>query len=196
MKTKIVITIVIVIFALLSLAISSVINSPQKIRACTEEAKMCPDGSSVSRGGPNCEFAECPKVITQTTVITSNTTQNTNVVIPNIANTTKLNKKIIINGVSITPIELVSDSRCAVDVQCVWAGTVEIRVRLESGKNIQESRLTLGSSVKFLNTNIEFKNVLPPPYSKVSIKPTDYYFEFAMTSAQPTKVDTTQKPIF
>ncbi len=157
---------------------------------------MCPDGSAVGRSGPNCEFAECPKAVTQTTVIPNNPIQNTNVVIPNIANTTKLNKKIIIGGVSITPIELVSDSRCAVDVQCVWAGTVEIRVKLENGSNIQESRLTLGSSVKFLNTNIEFKNVLPPPYSKVSIKSGDYYFEFAITSAQPTKVDNTQKPIF
>lgn len=29
-------------------------------RACTMEAKICPDGSSVSRTGPNCEFAPCP----------------------------------------------------------------------------------------------------------------------------------------
>ncbi len=28
---------------------------------CTEDAKMCPDGSYVSRKGPNCEFSECPK---------------------------------------------------------------------------------------------------------------------------------------
>jgi hypothetical protein len=28
--------------------------------ACTEEAKVCPDGSSVGRTGANCEFAECP----------------------------------------------------------------------------------------------------------------------------------------
>ena len=29
-------------------------------QACTEEAKICPDGSSVGRTGPNCEFAACP----------------------------------------------------------------------------------------------------------------------------------------
>ncbi len=28
--------------------------------ACTEEAKLCPDGSAVGRTGPNCEFAPCP----------------------------------------------------------------------------------------------------------------------------------------
>jgi len=29
-------------------------------QACTEEAKICPDGSAVGRQGPGCEFAECP----------------------------------------------------------------------------------------------------------------------------------------
>lgn len=28
--------------------------------ACTMEAKICPDGSSVGRVGPNCEFSDCP----------------------------------------------------------------------------------------------------------------------------------------
>jgi len=27
--------------------------------ACTQEAKVCPDGTSVGRTGPNCEFAPC-----------------------------------------------------------------------------------------------------------------------------------------
>jgi hypothetical protein len=30
-------------------------------KMCTLEAKLCPDGSSVGRTGPNCEFAACPK---------------------------------------------------------------------------------------------------------------------------------------
>ena len=28
--------------------------------ACTDDAMICPDGSSVGRTGPNCEFAPCP----------------------------------------------------------------------------------------------------------------------------------------
>jgi len=35
-------------------------------KACTMEAKLCPDGSAVGRTGPNCEFAECPAVATTT----------------------------------------------------------------------------------------------------------------------------------
>jgi hypothetical protein len=34
----------------------------QKQTACTMEAKICPDGSSVGRTGPNCEFADCPEI--------------------------------------------------------------------------------------------------------------------------------------
>ncbi len=32
----------------------------EKANACTQEAKQCPDGSYVSRTGPNCEFQACP----------------------------------------------------------------------------------------------------------------------------------------
>ena len=31
--------------------------------ACTQEAKLCPDGSYVSRQGPTCAFAACPQNI-------------------------------------------------------------------------------------------------------------------------------------
>lgn len=31
--------------------------------ACTEEAKLCPDGSYVVRVGPTCAFAPCPSEV-------------------------------------------------------------------------------------------------------------------------------------
>ena len=35
-------------------------KNTEKPVACTQEAKLCPDGSYVGRTGPNCEFALCP----------------------------------------------------------------------------------------------------------------------------------------
>ncbi|MFA5878311.1 MAG: hypothetical protein WC845_03020 [Candidatus Staskawiczbacteria bacterium] len=35
-------------------------STKTQLVACTEEAKICPDGSAVGRIGPNCEFAPCP----------------------------------------------------------------------------------------------------------------------------------------
>jgi hypothetical protein len=34
--------------------------------ACTQEAKICPDGSAVGRTGPDCSFAPCPALATST----------------------------------------------------------------------------------------------------------------------------------
>lgn len=40
------------------------VNSPLPFspsqKACTMEAKICPDGSAVGRTGPDCEFSPCP----------------------------------------------------------------------------------------------------------------------------------------
>lgn len=38
-------------------------------QACTMEAKLCPDGSSVGRTAPNCEFEVCPAYIPVSTLI-------------------------------------------------------------------------------------------------------------------------------
>src|SRR3989344_1332929 len=35
-------------------------SPPPNEIACTQDAKLCPDGSYVSRSGPNCEFSLCP----------------------------------------------------------------------------------------------------------------------------------------
>ncbi len=40
----------------------SVSANPSPV-ACTQEAKLCPNGSYVSRTGPNCSFAVCPSVV-------------------------------------------------------------------------------------------------------------------------------------
>jgi hypothetical protein len=40
---------------------STKISTPSaKLKACTMDAKVCPNGISVGRTGPNCEFAPCP----------------------------------------------------------------------------------------------------------------------------------------
>ncbi len=41
--------------------------TPSQPKGCTLEAKICPDGSSVSRTGPNCEYAPCPQITTPPT---------------------------------------------------------------------------------------------------------------------------------
>ncbi|OGZ60670.1 MAG: hypothetical protein A2919_02110 [Candidatus Spechtbacteria bacterium RIFCSPLOWO2_01_FULL_43_12] len=56
---------IVFIFITLVLAVLAVYNGnnlPQEQEPvfCTQDAKLCPDGSYVGRTGPNCEFADCP----------------------------------------------------------------------------------------------------------------------------------------
>lgn len=55
----------IIVVGFVAYAMMSLRTTPDDIRpgtgkACTLEAKLCPDGSAVGRTGPNCEFSPCP----------------------------------------------------------------------------------------------------------------------------------------
>ncbi len=49
-----------IVVMLFSTPAFSIMVPQEDMIACTMDAKMCPDGSYVSRQGPNCEFAPCP----------------------------------------------------------------------------------------------------------------------------------------
>src|SRR4030067_2137483 len=49
------------LFSISAFYLGSKFINRNKKQACTQEAKLCPDGSTVSRTGPNCEFAPCPQ---------------------------------------------------------------------------------------------------------------------------------------
>lgn len=59
---KYIFPIILVCFIFIALLIKFFVPSVKPIKsvACTEEAKICSDGSAVTRSGPNCEFAPCP----------------------------------------------------------------------------------------------------------------------------------------
>lgn len=50
-----------IVFVLL-FAFSILFGCTEQPKACTKEAKICPDGSAVGRTLPDCEFASCPTV--------------------------------------------------------------------------------------------------------------------------------------
>lgn len=60
-KTIIAVFVIVLILILLPAGAYLFLNSNKQV-ACTTEAKICPDGSSVGRTGPKCEFAKCPIV--------------------------------------------------------------------------------------------------------------------------------------
>ncbi len=132
--------------------------------ACSEEAMVCPDGSVVSRTGPNCKFALCP---------------NTGIKQETIAS---LNQKIFTGGIYLTPLKVVSDSRCAVDAVCFWAGEVVVKVRLEKSGVIKEVEFKEGETVAFEGSDVSLVNVTPENNTKTTIKLPDYKFIFKVNT--------------
>ena len=95
----------------------------------------------------------------------------------------KLDQTIILNGVAITPLKVVQDSRCPADVQCIWAGTVELQVSLSSGSEIANLSIKLNEPLLFAHKNITLIETSPGPHSKKIIAPADYSFGFSVTAS-------------
>lgn len=139
-----------------------VVEDPDLI-ACTMDAFMCPDGSYVGRSGPKCEFV-CPAPAVK-------------------GNEARIGGTVIIDGVKITPLEVIEDSRCAVDTTCVWAGTVKIKAKIERDGQVEEKVLTLSAveqPMRAGNANVLFKDVKPVKISGQTIKNSDYIFSFSL----------------
>jgi hypothetical protein len=134
---------------------------------CTEEAKVCPDGSSVGRIGPNCAFAECPVVV-----------------VPPVKEGTvaELNQKILTNGVYITPLDVVTDSRCPADVTCVWAGEVTLKTTLEKAGVSKVVVLKMGVPTTFEHMLVTLVSVTPENNSKKPYTEDVYRFTFRVTA--------------
>jgi len=132
--------------------------------ACTMEAKLCPDGSAVGRTGPNCEFTACPTGSIKT------------------GSTANLNEKILNSGVYITPLQVVSDSRCPTDVTCIWAGEILVEIKLEKDGVVKIVELKEGGNASIGESTVTFVSVLPEKNSTVSIQAKDYKFTFKVAS--------------
>ena len=140
---------------------SSVARQQKRQTACTMEAKVCTDGSVVGRSGPSCTFAPCagaPKTFS-----------------------VHLGQKILLEGIYITPLEVISDNRCPTDVVCIQAGTIQVRTRLHSEGSEQITELTLHEPVTFVGKRVELVEATPFPHTKKQIADTERLFEYRVS---------------
>ena len=84
-----------------------------------------------------------------------------------------------VSGLSIRFNSLVQDSRCAVDVQCIEAGAVNVNVTLEyEGKSETRNLPSDEVPYEFNGHEISIIAVSPEARSTVSIKPNEYRVTF------------------
>lgn len=132
--------------------------------ACTMDAMMCPDGSYVGRQGPNCEFAMCPSGTASTTSFSL-----------------KIGQKGGALGVAVTPIEVLEDSRCPVNVQCIQAGTVRLNADVTVGTTTSRKMLTLNNATTTGAYKLTLTGVTPVRTANVTPTKADYTFSFTVT---------------
>ena len=134
--------------------------------ACTLDAKICPDGSAVGRVGPNCEFAACPGE-------SGNSTGQRSITV-----SVGINESISGLGVTLTPKEVLEDSRCPLGVECIWAGTVRLQAALSSGLGTANQVFELGEPITTEAEIVTLVAVRPAPVSTIVINTNEYEFDF------------------
>jgi len=81
-------------------------------------------------------------------------------------------------GVKVVPLEVLEDSRCPVDVECIWAGTVRLRTLLSSGLGEAEQVFELRMPITTEAETVTLVEVSPAPYAGRAILANDYRFTF------------------
>jgi hypothetical protein len=130
---------------------------------CNADAMLCPDGSSLGRTGPSCQFPACPSP--DATFAKAET---------------YLNGRDGGLGLTINPREVVSDSRCPKDVQCVWAGTVEVRAAVYTAVGHGEQVFKLGEPRMMGNTEVTLVEVRPASAEEAKNPESGYWFVFEL----------------
>lgn len=136
--------------------------------ACTMEAKLCPDGTAVGRTGPNCEFAACPEVVPAPTPVAT----LGDIVLG-------VGQKGKVGDLNITVNSFVSDSRCPIDVQCIWAGEFKVNATLLGATKIENRVMSsIDAPYSFDGNTVSISSVTPAPKSTIKIGANEYRITF------------------
>lgn len=83
-----------------------------------------------------------------------------------------------VDGPSVTPLEVLEDSRCPKEVRCVWAGQVRLRVRVTGGAWSRELEVSTQKPVQVADGALQLVEVTPGRTQSNSGTPADYRFTF------------------
>ena len=79
-------------------------------------------------------------------------------------------KAVLTDEIAVTPIEIVEDSRCPVEVQCIQAGSLIVRVKIDRNGEISERTMEFGSVVLVPGGVVRFYQAPAP-----SVEPIEAY---------------------
>jgi len=143
--------------------------------ACTMEARLCPDGSSVGRVPPSCDFALCPVTSTSSPAISSTTP---------LLIVTYINRGASAFGIKVTPLAILEDSRCPVGYTCIQAGVVKVRVQVATASQTNIFELLQGAPITVGDHYVTLSYVEPKRSSGQTIPQDQYQLSFKIEKIQ------------
>lgn len=125
---------------------------PSTGKPCALDAKLCSDGRSIGRSGPNCDFPACPDVVTAPV---STMTWDVPLSVGKVQEVDSL--RIKLNNI-------LKDNRCPIDVVCITAGGVVAEISLAGSNGAETIDLsTSGDPYLFERYYISIASVTPSP---------------------------------
>jgi hypothetical protein len=92
--------------------------------------------------------------------------------------TAALGQVAYVNGLKVRPLQVVEDSRCPVNVQCVWAGRLIVQSEISGGSWRQTRDLELGRPQNIADGALTLVRVSPEKVAGVATDPRAYRFTF------------------
>ena len=94
--------------------------------------------------------------------------------------TAKVGDTLEARGVTAKITGVEEDSRCAEGVQCVWAGTVKVKIHASYGVLSKNVVLTLNDPYTVQDHEVTLTDVTPNKKKGVTILPSEYTFTFSL----------------
>ena len=80
---------------------------------------------------------------------------------------------------TVTPLEVLSDSRCPIEAECAWAGELKVRTRVDIGHETIEVDIIARQKFRINGGDLLLAEVAPDASSQwPQLKPKDYAFRF------------------
>ena len=92
-----------------------------------------------------------------------------------------------VDGLKITPIKVIEDSRCPMNARCIWAGTVRITARVREGHHVQTRELELGKPLMIRGRALALSDVAPPRVAGGPVRKLRYRFTFTFEPPLPVR---------
>ncbi|QGN53422.1 hypothetical protein [Novosphingobium sp. Gsoil 351] len=83
-----------------------------------------------------------------------------------------------VGGPRVTPLKVLADSRCPMNVQCVWAGEVRLSVRIATGAGTATREIVSGKPLAVADGTLTLADVQPPRRTDAIFAPSQYRFGF------------------